>query len=84
MSPGEDGGVGDSLYAWQERDPDGSGWGIIAALIPGVTRAPVPLVHRDRYMVETIMAPMARAHANATGCELRFAAFYLSSSTPVE
>lgn len=66
---------GDTIYAWQEKTDEG--WGIIAAALPAVADGIVPLVSRDLPSLENV-ASIARLHVEATGNELRLAAFELA------
>lgn len=72
--------VGDELWAWQERTPDGR-WGIVAAQVPTLAHllgdSPIPLVFRERPLgVE--MRPVAELHSERTGNPIRFAKFTLA------
>lgn len=69
---------GDTIYAWQEWEPNGD-WGIIAAVIPALGTTPVPLVMRDP--TSALRAePLARAHAAASGNPVRLARFELAEA----
>jgi hypothetical protein len=65
---------GDTLYAWQEQEPDGS-WGTIAAVIPGIGQG--PLVMRDSVSIARVR-PLAELHAQRTGHPVRCARFDLA------
>ena len=65
-------GDGDTLYAWQVREPDGR-WSMVGALLPGVGEH-VPLIHRDLLMIRR-MEGLARNHAEQTGQPLRLVKF---------
>lgn len=62
------------LFAWQEIGEDGR-WGIIATVVPFISAAPVPLVHRDQALVEEKLRPLAEAHARASGNVVRLHRF---------
>lgn len=66
---------GDTLYAWQVQEPDGS-WSIIGAIVPGLNDMVMPLVGRSHALMGKV-APIAIDHARITGQRLRFAEFGL-------
>lgn len=66
---------GDTLYAWQEQEPDGK-WGIIAAIVPVLSSQPVPLVFRGLPVAHKVRA-LAQAHGQASGHPVRLARFDL-------
>jgi hypothetical protein len=63
----------ESLYAWQVYDTD-ERWGIIAAVLPGVTTAAVPLVFRERRLADYARGT-AHAHAVGTDRPVRLARY---------
>lgn len=68
--------IGDTLWAWQEIDEHG--WGIIAAIVPAVSVAPVPLVSRSEDVAKTLFQHVAERHAQASGHGIRLARFELA------
>lgn len=64
-------GLGDMLYAWQVKEDDG--WGIIAAMVPGLTGL-APLVSRSLGVARKT-EPLAVSHAQETGLPVRLARF---------
>lgn len=61
---------GNSIYAWQVREPDGR-WSMIGMMIDGNH---TPLIHRDPELIDA-MKPLAVAHAAQMGAPLRLMQF---------
>lgn len=69
--------IGDTLYAWQEQEPDGK-WGIIAVVVPQVAPLPIPLVTRHKG-ISDMWEPLARSHCKESGNAIRLGVFHLEN-----
>lgn len=67
----------DPLWVWQVRDPnDNYRWGTVAAIVAGMEHfGTVPLITRQERVARENMGPVAQAHAEATGQEVRLHRF---------
>jgi hypothetical protein len=67
---------GDTLYVWQEQEPDGS-WGVIVAHVPGLLPRPhlAPLLARSRDVAVDGFGAVAEHHGRTHGRPVRLARF---------